>query len=443
MVGGRKVFHWNTINSGKCENIPKDQILENLMKKYDNFLLPQKDTSESVPVGVSLYVLDMNPLKNDKLYDHYFADIIIQQIWYDFRLQYQEFSNETITVDGAFENNIWQPDTRILTEKRSYPVEITKKNVQLTLHPNGTVFTSRRTRSMNFCSMNYSTFPFDSQICEFRLEAFSYSNDYVDLHWLNRDEPEKNLVFARDLQIEQLQLEHFQVYGESFHYAGNGSGTHEQLVVNFHFKRPISFYLIRLYLPNLITVVLSWTAFWVDYRSLSARVTIGITTVLTINELRLNIYKDDASAGRYLNLYDTYSFVCFLFVFAALIEYSIAQSIDIKYRLRDFYKAQQSMNPGQDGLDYEDTVEQNITGASSNDQEQVPKRHFKRLEKFSFDYIDYQHSIVRDKYHALDKISQYVFPLTFLIINVVYAGVVVYTRRLDSERVAGFVKVVM
>lgn len=67
----------------------------------------------------------------------------------------------------------------------------------------------------------------------------------------------------------------------------------------------------------------------------------GITTVLTINELRLNIYKDDASAGRYLNLYDIYSFVCFFFVFAGLIEYSMAQSIDIKYRLRDFYKAQQ------------------------------------------------------------------------------------------------------
>ena len=46
----------------------------------------------------------------------------------------------------------------------------------------------------------------------------------MDLHWLNREEPEKNLVFARNLQIEQLQLEHFQVYGESFHYAGNGSG---------------------------------------------------------------------------------------------------------------------------------------------------------------------------------------------------------------------------
>ena len=63
--------------------------------------------------------------------------------------------------------------------------------------------------------------------------------------------------------------------------------------------------------------------------------------MLTINELRLSIYKENGSAGRDLNLFDIYSFVCFFFVLAGLIEYSIAQSIDIKYRLRDFYKAQQ------------------------------------------------------------------------------------------------------
>jgi len=63
--------------------------------------------------------------------------------------------------------------------------------------------------------------------------------------------------------------------------------------------------------------------------------------VLTINELRMSIYREVSPAGRYLNLYDVYSFVCFLFVFTALVEYSVAQSIDIKYRLKDFYKAQQ------------------------------------------------------------------------------------------------------
>jgi len=98
------------------------------------------------------------------------------------------------------------------------------------------------------------------------------------------------------------------------------------------------------------------------------------------------------------------------------------------------------MNPEQDGLDYEDTVEQNITGASNS--EPPPIRKFKGFwHKFSFDYIDYQHSIVRDKYHALDKISQYVFPLTFIFINLVYAGIVVHFRNRNHLDVKDFHKV--
>ena len=99
------------------------------------------------------------------------------------------------------------------------------------------------------------------------------------------------------------------------------------------------------------------------------------------------------------------------------------------------------MNPGQDGLDYEDTVEQNITGASNSDQP-LPMREFKGFwHKFSCDYIDYQHSIVRDKYHALDKISQYVFPLTFIFINLVYVGIVVYSRSRNQLDVEDFQEV--
>lgn len=105
--------------------------------------------------------------------------------------------------------------------------------------------------------------------------------------------------------------------------------------------RPVSFYIVRMYVPLCIVVMISWTSFWVDYRSLSARVTVGITTVLTIVELRLKIYKGDAPAGQTVNFFDYYSLICFFFVFTALIEYSFAQSMDIKYRLQDWYLATQ------------------------------------------------------------------------------------------------------
>ena len=94
-----------------------------------------------------------------------------------------------------------------------------------------------------------------------------------------------------------------------------------------------------------------------------------------------------------------------------------------------------------DGLDYEDTVEQNITDTSSKGQDRVARRKFRGWQKFTFEFIDYQHSIMRDKYHALDKISQYVFPSTFILINIIYVGVVAYYRNSDEKRVVGFEEV--
>lgn len=115
-------------------------------------------------------------------------------------------------------------------------------------------------------------------------------------------------------------------------------GTHDQLVARLIFQRPTKFYLVRLYLPVVLIVILSWLSFWIDYRSVPARTSIGITTVLTFVQVRISIFKRDVPAGKEINLFVIYSQVCFIFVLMVLIEYSVAQSIDLKYRLMDWYR---------------------------------------------------------------------------------------------------------
>ena len=46
-------------------------------------------------------------------------------------------------------------------------------------------------------------------------------------------------------------------------------------------ERLIEFYLIQVFIPNILIVVLSWMAFWIDAEAVPGRVTIGIITVLT------------------------------------------------------------------------------------------------------------------------------------------------------------------
>ena len=59
-------------------------------------------------------------------------------------------------------------------------------------------------------------------------------------------------------------------------------GKHSFLVATFHFKRRIGYFLIETYFPSVIVVIISWVSFWIPTESAPARVTLGVTTILTM-----------------------------------------------------------------------------------------------------------------------------------------------------------------
>lgn len=52
--------------------------------------------------------------------------------------------------------------------------------------------------------------------------------------------------------------------------------------VKFHLERQMGYYLIQMYIPSLLIVILSWVSFWINMDAAPARVALGITTVLTM-----------------------------------------------------------------------------------------------------------------------------------------------------------------
>lgn len=52
--------------------------------------------------------------------------------------------------------------------------------------------------------------------------------------------------------------------------------------VKFYLERQMGYYLIQMYIPSLLTVILSWVSFWINMDAAPARVGLGITTVLTM-----------------------------------------------------------------------------------------------------------------------------------------------------------------
>ena len=60
------------------------------------------------------------------------------------------------------------------------------------------------------------------------------------------------------------------------------SGNYSRLCADILFSRSMGYYIIQVYVPSSLIVVMSWVSFYLDRSSAPARVGLGVTTVLTM-----------------------------------------------------------------------------------------------------------------------------------------------------------------
>jgi len=91
------------------------------------------------------------------------------------------------------------------------------------------------------------------------------------------------------------------------------------LLVSFHLQRHMGNFLIQVYGPCILLVVLSWVSFWLNREATADRVSLGITTVLTMTFLGLEA-RTDLPKVPYPTALDFFVFLSFGFIFATIIQ---------------------------------------------------------------------------------------------------------------------------
>uniref|UniRef100_A0A182N3B2 Neurotransmitter-gated ion-channel transmembrane domain-containing protein n=1 Tax=Anopheles dirus TaxID=7168 RepID=A0A182N3B2_9DIPT len=94
------------------------------------------------------------------------------------------------------------------------------------------------------------------------------------------------------------------------------------LLVSFHLQRHMGNFLIQVYGPCVLLVVLSWVSFWLNREATADRVSLGITTVLTMTFLGLEA-RTDLPKVPYPTALDFFVFLSFAFIFATIIQFAI------------------------------------------------------------------------------------------------------------------------
>lgn len=243
------------------------------------------------------------------------ADFYFRQTWVDPRLRFTRSGDiHTLYVGAEVSKRIWLPDTFFGNEKMAYFHEATTPNVFLRIDHTGEVYRSIRLTVTSSCPMKLQYFPMDRQQCTIEAESYGYNVKDIIYRWA------RSTAVERDKTISLPQFDIIRTEQKT-RIEELSSGTYSRLVAEIHFARRMGYYLIQIYIPSSLIVVISWVSFWLHRNASPARVQLGVTTVLTMTTL---MSSTNAALPKisYVKSIDVFLGTCFVMVFAALLEYA-------------------------------------------------------------------------------------------------------------------------
>ncbi|GAB5584427.1 glycine receptor subunit alpha-2 isoform X2 [Prionailurus iriomotensis] len=347
----------------------------------------------------------------------YRVNIFLRQQWNDSRLAYSEYPDDSLDLDPSMLDSIWKPDLFFANEKGANFHDVTTDNKLLRISKNGKVLYSISTHLDPILSHGLEEFSNGCpDVYNAAGEFVGYTMNDLIFEWLS-DGP---VQVAEGLTLPQFILKEEKELGYCTKHYNTGKFT--CIEVKFHLERQMGYYLIQMYIPSLLIVILSWVSFWINMDAAPARVALGITTVLTMTT-QSSGSRASLPKVSYVKAIDIWMAVCLLFVFAALLEYAAVNFVSRQHkeflRLR---RRQKRQNKEEDvtresrfnfsgyGMGHCLQVKDGtaVKATPANPLPQPPKDADAIKKKFV------------DRAKRIDTISRAAFPLAFLIFNIFY-----------------------
>ncbi|XP_048576238.1 gamma-aminobutyric acid receptor subunit beta-1 [Nematostella vectensis] len=158
--------------------------------------------------------------------------------------------------------------------------------------------------------MDLRDFPMDTQTCNLVFGSYGYTDNDIKLSW------KSTKILIANKEMAQFSLGDCVLSLKTMEYV---QGNYTLLSASFPMHRRIGYYAIQMYVPCTFLVMLSWIVFWMNPEETGNRLTVGITTILTIVFL-LGYTNSTLPKVSYVKGMDWYLMVSFLFIFLSLCE---------------------------------------------------------------------------------------------------------------------------
>ncbi|XP_033752004.1 glycine receptor subunit alpha-2-like [Pecten maximus] len=299
----------------------REEFIQALLIDYDSRIQPNFENDSYTDVNVSLFINSVDSISEQTM--DLQLNMFIQQEWIDARLQFYDLISGYLELDSKLIDLIWVPDLYVTNEKKASFHDVTVPNKMLHLYDNGRIVYRLRVSVTASCPMKLHKYPMDSQICALYMQSFAFTRNNLRFRWRKVNPIQTN----EKMELPQFDLQEHHVTESLGECVGGGNFTCIQL--EMHFNRNIGYFVIQVYIPTILIVLLSWVSFWLSIDAVPARISLGILTVLTLTNQRTTLASSVPQVS-YIKALDVWMAVCLGFVFAAMLEYALVNVMERK-----------------------------------------------------------------------------------------------------------------
>ncbi|KAF7636107.1 hypothetical protein Mgra_00004552 [Meloidogyne graminicola] len=294
------------------------EILDELLKNYDlSRIRPppiNSDLNETVHVNILVRMLS----KIDVVNMEYTIQITFREQWLDKRLNYQNYSLSqqrplpSFLIVPHVKAKIWFPDTFFPTEKLAHRHMIDSENMFVRIYQNGSVLYSSRLSLVCSCPMYLHLYPLDVQNCDFDLISYAHTTKDIIYEWAGNKSLHDSVQIKQGVgkDLPDFKLDFIDTGIECTSHTNTGS--YACLRMRIRLSRLFTYFVLQLYIPTSMVV-----SFWIDMHSTAGRVTLAITTLLTITTMQ-SLINAKLPPVNYIKVVDVWLGACELFVFSLL-----------------------------------------------------------------------------------------------------------------------------
>ncbi|XP_063848500.1 glutamate-gated chloride channel alpha-like [Scylla paramamosain] len=280
---------------------------------YDQYVLPKTPDGGPLPVYISAKVRDIQKIDEQNM--EVTIEWYLRLFWVDSGLtppaNITEDQWQNVAPDIT--DYIWLPTTYIDHAKEVTKPTLLIRPESFRMKNSGLIRYSMAVTTRMSCPMDFSAYPFDHQVCYFRMESYQFTSKQVSYKWFNP-------VIERSNNIRLGQFD-FDFYSVQQQNTSHTTGSFPLLMVEVVLKRRISYHLMNTFLPSGLFVCVSWLTFLVPADQIPGRMVLTITTLLTLVSMFAAV-REESPKVSYAKAVDQWMIMCIIFVFLVLFEFT-------------------------------------------------------------------------------------------------------------------------